>query len=227
MTGDDEIVPSLDAAYAVENPDDNRKLYANWADTYESDFIAESRYVYHRHVAEIFAGGFADLGSPVLDVGCGTGVVGQQLRALGVEVIDGIDISPEMLSKARAKTDGKGRVYRDLIEADLTGSIDIDSDRYAGIISAGTFTHGHLGPEALLEILRVARPGARCTIGINASHFEQRGFRDWLDRRADEAAIGPYEIIDAIIYIDADEDNLDQVARVAVFDRGSRPSPAD
>ena len=32
-------------AYAVETPDDNRDLYARWAATYESAFIADNGYV--------------------------------------------------------------------------------------------------------------------------------------------------------------------------------------
>ncbi len=222
MTGEDESRPDLDAAYAVESPDDNRKLYARWADTYESDFIAGSDYVYHHQVAAIFVDGFADLGSPVLDVGCGTGIVGEQLRALGVEIIDGIDISPEMLAVARAKVGGSDPVqvpvYRNLIEADLTGQIGIDSNRYAGVVSAGTFTHGHLGPDALGELLRVGRPGARYAIGINAAHFEEHGFAERFDRYEADGTIGHYRIVDTIIYGGADEDDLDQVARVAVFD---------
>ncbi len=222
MTSEDVSRPDLDAAYAVESPDDNRKLYARWADTYESDFIAGSDYVYHHQVAAIFVDGFADLGAPVLDVGCGTGIVGEQLRALGVEIIDGIDISPEMLAVARAKVGGsgpvQGPVYRNLIEADLTGPIGIDSNRYAGVVSAGTFTHGHLGPDALGELLRVGRPGARYAIGINAAHFEEHGFAERFDRYEADGTIGHYRIVDTIIYGGADEDDLDQVARVAVFD---------
>lgn len=39
---------------------------------------------------------------PVLDAGCGTGLVGQALAALGYGDIVGIDISPEMLAQAEA-----------------------------------------------------------------------------------------------------------------------------
>ena len=44
------------------------------------------------------------LGVPVIEGGCGTGVTGAELVPLGVPVIDGIDISPEMLAKAAVKT---------------------------------------------------------------------------------------------------------------------------
>ena len=42
-------------AYAVETPDDNRGLYARWASTYESGFIADNGYMYHLGVAGAFA----------------------------------------------------------------------------------------------------------------------------------------------------------------------------
>ncbi|MGI9599237.1 MAG: class I SAM-dependent DNA methyltransferase [Acidimicrobiales bacterium] len=217
MTGD-EVSPDLEAAYAVESPDDNRRLYAAWADTYESQFIADSRYVYHHHVAAIFADGLTELGGPVLDVGCGTGIVGEQLRTLGVDIVDGIDISPEMLAMAGGKVDDRGPVYRDLIEADLTAPIELAGGRYAGIVSAGTFTHGHLGPDSLAGILRLGRTGARVAIGINAAHFEEHGFGRALDGFVGDGTIGPYRVIDAIIYGGADEGDPDQMARVAVFD---------
>lgn len=221
MSGDDEpapgLEPGLDAAYAVETPEDNRRLYRTWAETYESDFMASTNYIYHEHVARIFIDGFGDLGAPILDVGCGTGVVGEELRSLGVGVVDGIDISPEMLAVARSKSADGVAVYRDLIEADLTGKISIADGTYAGVISAGAFTHGHLGPGSLDELIRAACPGARFTLGINAAHFEQDGFAARFDRHSGDGQIIDYHTEDAIIYGGADGDDLDQISRVAVF----------
>ena len=39
----------------------------------------------------------------VLDVGCGTGWSSQQMLALGARSVDGVDISAEMLTEARAE----------------------------------------------------------------------------------------------------------------------------
>ena len=50
----------------------------------------------------------AETASTVLDLGCGTGLMGQQLARSG-RSIDGVDLSPRMLDHARAK-----EVYRDL-----------------------------------------------------------------------------------------------------------------
>ena len=207
----------LEEAYSVETPDDNRALYAKWADTYDG-FLDQSRYIYARQVAEFFCQRSSAGGEPVLDVGCGTGVVGVELRRMGVAVIDGLDISPEMMDKARQRTGPDGSpVYRQLIEADLTRPLEIPSDSYAGIVSSGTFTHGHVGPEGLAELLRIARPGAACSIGINAAHFDGHGFRDHLDRYSADGAIGGLELALRPMYEDADGSEPDHMAQIAVF----------
>ena len=212
--GDSEI--GLDDAYSVDGPDENRDLYARWATTYEKTFIAAKGYVYHRAVAEIFSARFAGTG-PVLDVGCGTGAVGVELRRHGVAEIDGIDISAEMLIEARAKNWEDSPVYRRLIEADLTETIDLETDRYAGLVSAGTFTHGHLGPGSINELLRVGRSRALCVIGINSAHFEELGFRDYLDGHLATGRITEYELLDTLIYEGVSGDDPDDLAHVAVF----------
>lgn len=210
----------LEDAYAVDGPEANRKLYASWAATYESVFLAENDYEYHQHVAAAFCGdedGVERLNGPVLDVGCGTGVVGAELARLGVPVIDGIDISPEMLAQAAVKTHEGRPTYRQLFEADLTGRLELDNDTYAGVVSAGAFTHGHLGPESVAELLRVARPGARCSLGINSAHFAEAGFGDWLARRSSDGEITGLGFQLRPIYGGADPDDPDRWTRIAVF----------
>ncbi len=207
----------LEEAYSVESPDDNRALYRAWADTYDG-FLGQSRYIYARQVAELFSERSSAGDEPVLDVGCGTGVVGVELRRLGVAVIDGLDISPEMMAKARQRTGPDGNpVYRHLIEGDLTGPLDLPADSYAGIASSGTFTHGHVGPEGLAELLRIAGPGSVCAVGINAAHFEGRGFREHLHRYSADGAIGGLELALRPMYEDADGSEPDHMAQIAVF----------
>jgi ubiquinone/menaquinone biosynthesis C-methylase UbiE len=220
MTNHEDRI-GVNEAFALDGPEDNRQLYASWASSYESGFMETTGYIYHRSVAEVFCqdlvpGRFATDQNAVLDVGCGTGVLGQELRRLGLKFIDGLDISPEMLTQARSKLDTVGPIYRHLIEADLTGPITIESDSYAGVVSSGAFTHGHLGPEALNEVFRVAAPGARCAIGINSAHFDQFGFRSFLDQLASDSIISPYELRDVAIYGHGMTKDPDTIASVVV-----------
>ncbi len=82
-----------------------------------------------------------------------------------------MDISPEMLAIA-----GEKQLYRAVYEVDLTGDLAGIPRDYGAVISAGTFTHGHLGPEVLRSLLALARPGAPSAIGINKVHFAGQGF---------------------------------------------------
>lgn len=161
--------PDLDGAYALETPEDSVKLYGSWAETYDESFAQASGYLLPEAVAECFArsGGIG----PVLDVGAGTGLIGEALHRLDVGPVDGTDISPEMLAEAALKD-----CYETLFEGDLTGVLDIEDGTYQGIVSSGTFTHGHVGPDAFDELLRIVTSGALLALSINAEHYEARGF---------------------------------------------------
>lgn len=204
--------PSLQSAYALETPDDNRKLYADWAADYDQDFARQQDYHLPVHTAEIFvkAGGTG----PVLDVGAGTGLCGAILANLGVGPIDAVDISAEMLDVAMAKD-----IYRDAIEADLNEGIPVPRDSYNGIISSGTFTTGHVGPEALDALLRVARPGALFAISINARHYEAAGFAAKLSALQD-GQIRNLTLPETRIYGDnATGEHKDDIALIALFEK--------
>lgn len=156
----------LDSVYALKTPDDNRRHYDGWAARYDSEFVTGMDY----RLPERVAARFAELGpeGPVLDLGAGTGLLGEALARLGVGPLDGTDISPGMLAEARRKA-----VYGRLFEGDILGRLPVDDDAYGSAASAGTFTNGHVGPEGLAEVLRVVRPGGWIGISINGEHWEK------------------------------------------------------
>jgi predicted TPR repeat methyltransferase len=210
MAGDNKI--SLGDAYSVETPDDNIELYRDWADTYDNDFIAATGYVGYLNAARFFLEQKGRPDGPVLDVGCGTGFVGVALRDGGVDVVDGIDISQAMLDQAcEKKTKDGSAAYTNLIRADLTETISIDDNVYAGLVSSGTFTHGHLGPKSLDELWRVAAAGAVCSIGINALHFDSQGFAEKIANDVTQGVLTEPDIhiVDSFTHkrTDVDEEN--------------------
>ncbi|CAB4594585.1 MAG: methyltransferase domain-containing protein [Actinobacteria bacterium] len=216
----------LAEAYALDGPASNRSLYARWAATYESGFVAGRGYVYPERVVAVFvehALAGADVGADdvVVDVGCGTGLAGVALRRRSPVAIDGIDLSPEMLQQASTKQhDGVG-VYRRLLEVDLTTTLPIETGAYAGAVSVGTFTHGHVGPASLAEVIRIVRPGGRLAIGINAAHFAVAGFGPAFDELMASGRITGLRSVDVPIYDGADtidRSDPDRYAHVAVFE---------
>jgi len=201
--------PDLDGAYALQTPEESLKLYGDWAETYDESFANASGYQLPEAVAEAFARSGGE--GPVLDVGAGTGLVGIALRGLGVELIDGTDISSAMLAEAALKD-----CYENLFEGDLTAILDVEDGTYKGIVSAGTFTHGHVGPDAFDELLRVSASGALFALSINAEHFEARGFAAKFETLGDQ--IQGLTLHETVIYSDGRTDgHADDKALIAVF----------
>ncbi|MEO9862861.1 MAG: class I SAM-dependent methyltransferase [Yoonia sp.] len=200
--------PIVKDAYALTSDEAVKELYRDWAVSYDIGFSVSQGYQIPREVALAFFG--AEGVGPVLDVGAGTGLVGEQLAALGDVTIDGVDLSAEMLAVAATKGH-----YRDLIEANILQPLPTQQ-RYAGIVSAGTFTLGHVGPEGVVALLDVAEQGALFVIAANAEHFESAGFASMLDDIGDRIADLSFK--DIRIYDDrASEDHIDDMARLIIF----------
>ena len=218
MSGDNDEGPNLDSVYSLETPDDSRRLYSKWARTYDEDFIEENGYVYHENVVGAFLDAGGSAGGSILDVGCGTGVVGQALGDVGEKRIDGVDISPEMLDIARQKKTVFGDLaYQSLLLADLTQPLDMGDDTYTGIVSAGTFTHGHLSPEPLRELIRVAAPTAVCAIGINSDHYVAQGFDAFFAEVSSQGLITSPMLLDVAVYEAMKGEHAGTRASVAMF----------
>lgn len=199
----------LDNAYAIEGQADARRLYDDWAGTYDESFARAWGYVAPRRIAEIFLAEGGAGAQPVLDIGAGTGLVAEALPGLE---IDGIDISPEMLARAG----GKG-LYRRRIEADLTATLDMADGSYGGFVSSGTFTHGHVGAECLPELLRVARAGALFCCGTRPAVYDAMGFGSALARAVARGQIAPVTFHEIGIYEGADHDHAADTGLVMVF----------
>lgn len=201
--------PDLNDAYALSSKEDVKALYRTWAHSYDSGFSDGQGYQLPRAVAAAFvsAGGKG----PVLDIGAGTGLVGAHLRAMNVEPIDGIDLSEDMLQVAAMKG-----AYRGLFARDVTQPLGLLDAPYAGIVSAGTFTLGHVGPEALRHVIDAAAPGAVVVISVNAAHFAAAGFADAFATM--RAEITNFKTRDVRIYDDrAAEEHRNDMARLVSF----------
>ena len=163
----------LDDAYSLKTPEDSIKLYKKWAKTYDEEFALSSNYLSPKKISSYFNNYSKKSDTPILDVGAGTGLVGELLYLSGHKKIVGIDISPQMLKQAGLK-----KCYSSLIEADITKEIPLKSNSIGAVISAGTFTHGHVGPDAFDELVRITKHGGLFVLSINAKVFIKNGFKE-------------------------------------------------
>jgi trans-aconitate methyltransferase len=184
---------ALTGALNLAGPEACLAHYRDWAASYDTGFAEEMQYLLPAHVAAAFIGTGAT--GPVLDVGAGTGLLAERLRDMGFKgEIDAVDFSPDMLARA-----GEKRLYAGLFRADITQAMTLPR-RYAGIVSSGTFTAGHVGPEALPHLLDVALPGAQFAVSINRRVWSGAGFDSALDTLAKAGRITGLQLIEVEIY---------------------------
>ena len=93
--------------------------------------------------------------APLLDAGAGTGLIGEWLGIMGYPHVEALDISEGMLAQAARKG-----AYAALHRLALGGPLPFADGHFAGIVSAGVFTSGHVGAEGLDELIRICRPAA-------------------------------------------------------------------
>jgi trans-aconitate methyltransferase len=141
-------------ARSVRTPEDAVQTYDSWAADYDHDVFEVMGFFGTERIADLLATHAPDRDQPVIDLGCGTGAAGVRLAHHGFGSIDGVDISPAMLDVAA----GLG-VYRHLVTADLTKPLTIEH-RYGASISAGTFTTGHVGADAIPALVTLLQPEA-------------------------------------------------------------------
>ena len=214
MNGDgpEEGVRLLHRAYSLGAPDTHIDFYRDFAELYDSTFAASLGYIYPLGIASVLSGQQRPQGA-ILDIGCGTGLVATAIRKVDPSaLIDGVDISPDMLGKARAKGE-----YRDLVAADLTADCSHIATDYAAIVSAGTFTFGHLGPELIPNMVGLCRPGAVAALGVNSVYFVEQEFRDFLDSLETKGRITNVALHEMPIYDGRDEAHQDDTAMILAF----------
>lgn len=156
----------LSKAYGARDADSTRALYDAWSASYESE-VGENGYATPGRCAAALAAHSLDLAAPVLDFGCGTGLSGLALVRAGFSTIDGLDLSAEMLARARAKG-----LYRSLA---LIGPGDAPAHApgdYAAIAAIGVIGSG-AAPISLFDTLMDGlAPGGRFVWSFNDHALE-------------------------------------------------------
>lgn len=151
-------------------------VYGEWAERYDKDLIDEMGYVAPVIASQLLQKYVTDLNARILDAGCGTGLAGADLHQNGYRNLEGFDYSAQMLEKAKDKG-----VYTRLHQGDLTGRLELEDNSYDAIISVGTFTCGHVGPEAFAELIRITRPGGYLCFTVRDSAWKKDNYRVAMD----------------------------------------------
>jgi len=170
---------ALDEVYAASSTEELASAYAKWSSDYDRETI-EFGYCLPFIITAWVARYVPMGGGPLLDAGCGTGLSGPYLRALGYDAIEGLDFSEEMLRLA-----GQRNAYRVLKRATLGQTLPWPDGHFEAFLSTGVFTEGHAPASGLDELARITRPGGHAVFTVRNSVLDEGGFRDvfeWLEK---------------------------------------------
>ena len=150
-------------------------FYRKWAADYDHQMLNELGYTSPTKIAQQLSQHLPDTQSTVFDIGCGTGLTCVFLAEKGYTNLDGIDLSPDMVRVASERG-----IYRELLVGDVNQALERNDESYDAVISSGTFTHGHVGPEPLDEIFRILKPGGILACTIHQDLWTSMGFEEKL-----------------------------------------------
>jgi predicted TPR repeat methyltransferase len=185
----DDAVPIGD--WLSQGTSDARQVasrYDQWAERYDDD-LASWSYQAPMVVAETVLSRHPEAGS-VLDVGCGTGLVGRALRARGFAgQVLGLDISLASLEMAQQRGG-----YDSLQSADLQQPLPFQNDSVEALVCVGVMTYLPEVETVWREFARVARSGGLIVATQREDLWHARGCQAGVDRLAREGVWAPLEV---------------------------------
>ena len=164
----------------TQNEDDLMNVYQKWAADYDDDNDNLLGTVSQPMSVQILQEYVKNKELKIIDVGCGTGLVGRELERAGFSNFDGIDISKEMIDIA------KRRGYSNLFIGSLNDKLPFTDSEYDAALCVGVFTHGHVGSDRLDELARIVKPGGIICFTINEGVYASYGFNSKIKRLESE-----------------------------------------
>ena len=157
--------------YKLKTTDEVMKYYDEWGkeNKYDKD-MEDWNYTGPKETSKIFNEYSSNKDIKIYDAGCGTGLVGVELKKYGFSNFYGADLSQKLLDLVP-----KG-LYQTLDKVDLNKSINKNDNSYDAVMCVGTFTFGHVKPQALDEFIRITKNKGLICFTINEGIHEEYGF---------------------------------------------------
>ena len=157
--------------YKLKTTEEVMEYYDEWGNNnkYNKD-MAEWNYSGPRETVDTFRKYALNKDILIFDAGCGTGLVGQQLKKHDYKKFHGADLSQKLLDSVPEN------LYQKLIKADLNQAINVSDNTYNAVMCVGTFTYGHVKPQAIDEFIRITKKDGLICFTINEGIYKEYGF---------------------------------------------------
>ena len=157
--------------YKLKETNEVMKYYDEWGVNNKYDQDMENwNYTGPKETSSVFIKYETNKDVKIYDAGCGTGLVGVELKKYGFSNFYGADLSQKLLDLVPQN------LYKKLEKVDLNKSIKENDNTYDAIMCVGTFTYGHVKPPALDEFIRITKNNGLICFTINEGIHEEYGF---------------------------------------------------
>ena len=159
MRPNDEGYLYLKSVFSGETPASQpegmtRGLFDRYANRFDTHLVGALKYRVPQLISEMILARFPDRNLNVLDLGCGTGLLGAALGAIGGYFV-GVDLSLPMLEVAK-----KHNVYSRFHNVNLLDALDAtDANEYEVIVAADVFIYVGALDAAIRDSFKVLKPG--------------------------------------------------------------------
>ena len=121
--------------YKLKTTEEVMKYYDKWGEKnkYDKD-MEEWNYTGPKETVAVFKKYALKKDIKIFDAGCGTGLVGVELKKFGYTNIDGADLSQKLLDLV------PGGYYNKLERTDLNKALKTKNNFYDAVMCVGTFT---------------------------------------------------------------------------------------
>ncbi len=157
--------------YKLKTTNEVMEFYDEWGDNdkYNKD-MADWDYTGPKETVNVFKKYAENKDILIFDAGCGTGLVGKELKKFGYNNFHGADLSQTLLESIPKN------LYKEINKTDLNKSIKIEDNFYDAVMCVGTFTYAHVKPNAIDEFVRITKNKGLICFTINEGIYENYGF---------------------------------------------------
>ena len=165
-----DTIKKLDI-YKIKTSEQLLKYYQDWTNNnkYNKDMV-DWNYTAPQETVSVLKKHAFKKNLKILDAGCGTGLVGIELKKHGYTNIEGVDFSQNMLDLV------PNGLYKKIEKVDLNKLIKFKDNMYDVLMCVGTFTYGHVKPKALDELIRITKNRGLICFTINEGIYEEYAF---------------------------------------------------
>ena len=157
--------------YKLKTSKEILNYYRDWTENnkYNQDMI-DWNYTAPKETVDLLTKHVLDKKVEILDAGCGTGLVGIELKKHNYSNINGVDFSQNMLNLVPKN------IYKSINKIDLNKPLEYKNNKFDVIVCVGTFTYGHVRAHALNEFIRIIKNKGLICFTINEGIYQEYDF---------------------------------------------------